>query len=589
MQNQVVPATVLSADTESGKIRLSLRTRNAKSREIRSHKDIKQGDVVPALVKTVTDKGVFVYLSAKLEAFVPVSKLSDSYLKDWKNFYKPMQYVLGKVINSEDDSRILLTLRESEVNGELQVLKNYDDIKVGDVLEGNVKNVTDFGVFVKLDNTVNITGLAHRSEIAEKPPQDLTSLFGTGDRVKAYVLKVNPDKKQISLSLRASHFTKQTLQEVEKVESKEIMDDDDDEEMEHVAYNASESEAESDEEDQTKQIEKDNSAEGLSLSAGFDWTASILDQAQDSEESDNDEDFTSTKRTKRQKRKTHLVQDKTVDINTRAPESVADFERLIIGNPNSSVIWMNYMAFQLQLSEIEKARDIAERALKTINFREEAEKLNIWIALLNLENTFGTDETLEEIFKRACQYMDSFTIHNKLLSIYQLSEKFEQALSLFKVTAKKFGSENVSIWLAWGEFLLSQNQVQEARALLSNALKALPKRSHIEAVRKFAQLEFAKGDPERGRSLFEGLMADAPKRIDLWNVYLDQEIKIGEKKKVENIFERVITKKLTRKQAKFFFNKWLQFEESQNDDKSVEYVKAKAVEYAEKNPKQEDS
>ena len=57
------------------------------------------------------------------------------------------------------------------------------------------------------------------------------------------------------------------------------------------------------------------------------------------------------------------------------------------------------MSFQLQLSEVDKAREIGERALKTINYREEQEKLNIWIALLNLENTFGTDESLEDTFK----------------------------------------------------------------------------------------------------------------------------------------------------------------------------------------------
>lgn len=588
MISQTVPATVLSID--GGKIRLSLRTADAKSRDITSHKDIKQGDVVQALVKNVTDKGIFVYLSAKIEAFVPVSKLSDSYLKDWKKFFKPMQCVVGKVINSEEDSRILLTLKDSEVNGELHILKTYDDIKVGDIFEGHVKNVTDFGVFVKLDETVNITGLAHRSEIAEKAPEDLSSLFGSGDRVKAYVIKVNPEKKQVSLSLKASHF-KNDAEAPTVEESKEHDEGVKEDVVGDIVYDASESEDEAEEEEAPETIEKNGeslSTDGLSLSAGFDWTANILDQAQESEESEEDEDFTNGKKLRRQRKKLHVVEDKTVDINARAPESVGDFERLIMGDPNSSVIWMNYMAFQLQLSEIEKAREIAERALKTINFREEAEKLNIWIALLNLENTFGTDETVEEVFKRACQYMDSFTIHNKLLSIYQMSDKSEQAASLFKATAKKFGSEKVSIWLSWSEFLLSQNQPQEARALLSNALKVLPKRLHIELVRKFAQLEFSKGDSERGRSLFEGLVADAPKRIDIWNVYLDQEIKIGQKKKVENLFERVIAKKITRKQAKFFFNKWLQFEESQKDEMLAEYVKAKAVEYAEKTQKAGD-
>ncbi|CAI4048970.1 hypothetical protein N7582_004532 [Saccharomyces uvarum] len=577
--NNVIPTTVLAVDAENKKIELSLRTATPKSRSIGSHKDLKQGDIVDGIIKNVNDKGIFVYLSKKVEAFVPVSKLSDSYLKEWKKFYKPMQYVVGKVVTCDEDSRISLTLRESEVNGDLKILKNYSDMKAGDIFDGTVKNVTDFGVFVKLDNTVNATGLAHISEIADKKPEDLSALFGVGDRVKAIILKTNPEKKQISLSLKASHFSKQA--ESSTTATDEAEKEDEDEVMADVGFNDSDNESDAeDHNDKATDKEAKISSDGLSLSAGFDWTASILDQAQEDEESEEDlEDFTENKKHKHKRRKEKIVQDKTIDINTRAPESVADFERLIIGNPNSSVIWMNYMAFQLQLSEIEKARELAERALKTINFREEAEKMNIWIAMLNLENTFGTEETLEDVFKRACQYMDSYAIHTKLLGIYEISEKLDKAAELFKATAKKFGSEKISIWVSWGDFLISHNEEQEARTILGSALKALPKRSHIEVVRKFAQLEFAKGDPERGRSLFEGLVADAPKRIDLWNVYVDQEVKAKDKKKVEDLFERIITKKLTRKQAKFFFNKWLQFEESQDDEKTVEYVKAKATEY----------
>lgn len=250
---------------------------------------------------------------------------------------------------------------------------------------------------------------------------------------------------------------------------------------------------------------------------------------------------------------------------------------------------MNYMAFQLQLSEIDKARELAERALKTINYREEAEKLNIWIAMLNLENTFGSEETLEDVFTRSCQYMDSFTMHSKLIGIYQLSEKFDKASELFKITTKKFGSEKTSIWVSWASFVLSQNEPDQVGTILSSALKSLPKRNHIEVVRKFAQLEFSEGNPERGRSLFEGLLADAPKRIDIWNVYLDQEIKQKDNKsRVEELFERVIKMKITRKQAKFFFNKWLQFEESNDDEKMTDYVKAKASEYVEKHTQKDE-
>ena len=115
--------------------------------------------------------------------------------------------------------------------------------------------------------------------------------------------------------------------------------------------------------------------------------------------------------------------DKTGDLDAHGPQSVADFERLLLGQPNSSSLWVQYMAFQLQLNEVEKAREIAERALKTINIQEQEEKSNVWIALLNLENAYGTDDSVDEVFKRACQYNDVREIHEALVKIYIDSTK----------------------------------------------------------------------------------------------------------------------------------------------------------------------
>ena len=53
----------------------------------------------------------------------------------------------------------------------------------------------------------------------------------------------------------------------------------------------------------------------------------------------------------------------------RGPESAEDFDRLLLGSPNNSMLWIQYMAFYLHSAEIDKARAIAERALKTISFR----------------------------------------------------------------------------------------------------------------------------------------------------------------------------------------------------------------------------
>lgn len=51
------------------------------------------------------------------------------------------------------------------------------------------------------------------------------------------------------------------------------------------------------------------------------------------------------------------------------PESIEDFERLVLGSPNSSYLWIRYMAFLLGMAEVAKAREVAERALKTIDMR----------------------------------------------------------------------------------------------------------------------------------------------------------------------------------------------------------------------------
>ncbi|RLV95774.1 rRNA biogenesis protein RRP5 [Spathaspora sp. JA1] len=586
--NDYVIGTVVDIDHDTEKVAVSLRSEDeeAGDKTINSIEDLTRGDIVKGFVKNVANNGVYVALGRSVYALVRVSDLSDSYLKDWKKFFKPNQLVVGKISACKEEGRVLMTLKESEVSGELNYLKKFEDLEVGDIFEGSIKRVTDFGVFVKLDGTVNVSGLCHQSEIAETKVENIAGLFGEGDRVKVKILKINQEKKQLSLGMKASYFTDANEEEaqeedIEMEDSENEVEEEENSEDEVMDIDEEESaeEASSDEEEEDDDDDSESKhSDGLGLSTnGFDWTASILDQAEDESSDEEDEDFTQEKKKKRKTKQT--VEDKTGDLNTRAPQSVGDFERLLIGNPNSSIMWMNYMSFQLQLSEIDKAREIGERALKTINYREEQEKMNIWIALLNLENTFGSDESLEATFKRACQYMDSLIMHQKLVSIYTMSEKYDQADELYKVMTKKFG-KNIATWVHYGSYLLDRELQDKTHEILAKALQVLPKRDHIEVVRKFAQLEFVKGDPEQGRSLFEGLISDAPKRIDLWNVYIDQEIKQDDsKEKIEDLFERVVTKKLSRKQAKFFFKKWLEFEEGKGDEKMIGRVKSKASEY----------
>ena len=57
----------------------------------------------------------------------------------------------------------------------------------------------------------------------------------------------------------------------------------------------------------------------------------------------------------------------------------------------------------------------------------------------------------------------------------------------------------------------------------------------VDIISKFAQLEFKDGEPERGKTMFESLLSSYPRRIDLWSVYIDMMIKLGESKPVRYV------------------------------------------------------
>eukprot|EP00122_Pirum_gemmata_P002129 Pgem_evm1s1927 len=117
------------------------------------------------------------------------------------------------------------------------------------------------------------------------------------------------------------------------------------------------------------------------------------------------------------------------------------------------------------------------------------------------------------------------------------------------------------MWIKYGLALLKRNKIEETRAALKNALSRLPKRKHIATISKFAQMEFKYGEPERGRTIFEELLSSYPKRVDLWSVYIDQELRVDDVNVIRRLFDR--------------------FERKNGDAETMDYVKGKAREYVE--------
>ncbi len=280
--------------------------------------------------------------------------------------------------------------------------------------------------------------------------------FREGDRVKVKILSIDTEKRRISLGLKPSYFEQGDFQADSPLEDDSEEEEEEEEPEMLGVVKESDSDLEQGGEDPDSDHDEDrddmdvdeqaldvdanisfpkNSGEvsegvrqaptALQLDKGFQWSAEQdqdLDSASSS--SSGDEDVSHGKKKKKRRRK-EIEQDLTADLHTKKPESNADFERHLLGSPNSSFLWVQYMSFQLQLSEVEKAREIARRALQTISFREEQEKLNVWIALLNIENIYGTEESIETTFRNAARHNDSKTVHLRLATIFEQSEKLE--------------------------------------------------------------------------------------------------------------------------------------------------------------------
>lgn len=92
----------------------------------------------------------------------------------------------------------------------------------------------------------------------------------------------------------------------------------------------------------------------------------------------------------------------------------------------------------LDKSGIEAARKVAERGVKNIGHTAEADKLNLWIAYMNLENQFGTQETLQSVVKRGLEVNDSQKVYLQLVNIYKGSQKYEFVEPIFKKLCKKY-------------------------------------------------------------------------------------------------------------------------------------------------------
>ena len=187
----------------------------SKNRLILSHKDLIEeereeafdkvasqlvvGDVVEGKVSRLTNFGAFVDVGG-VDGLVHISEISYKHVDKPSDVLKAGQDVKVKVIGIDDDRhRISLSIKQTEPSPFEQATA---DLHEGDVFEGEVKSLTNFGAFVEVAD--NIQGLVHVSEISYKHVDKPSDVLKVGQKVKVKVLNIDPGERRISLSMKAA-------------------------------------------------------------------------------------------------------------------------------------------------------------------------------------------------------------------------------------------------------------------------------------------------------------------------------------------------------------------------------------------------
>ena len=189
---------VLSFDKDKLRVSLGLKQiQNDPWENVESNYSV--GGIYEAEVSNITDYGCFAQLEEGIEGLIHLSEL------DWtsKNIHPSKVVEMNQKIKvmileiDNDKRRISLGLKQTKPNPWTEFDNKYG---IGDKVEGNVKSITDFGIFVGLEG--DIDGLIHLSDISEDDnPKDALDLYKKDQKLECVVFAIDAERERISLKL----------------------------------------------------------------------------------------------------------------------------------------------------------------------------------------------------------------------------------------------------------------------------------------------------------------------------------------------------------------------------------------------------
>ena len=159
---------------------------------------IKEGEIMPGIVKNITDYGVFIDLGG-IDGLLHISDISWGRISHPAKHFAIGQEVEVMIMNFDSETeKVTLGFKQKMEDPWARVNEKYP---VGTELTGKVVSLTDYGAFVEVEEALE--GLVHSSEIEWSPrPKHPSKYLNVGDEVRAIVLKADKDERRLSLSLK---------------------------------------------------------------------------------------------------------------------------------------------------------------------------------------------------------------------------------------------------------------------------------------------------------------------------------------------------------------------------------------------------
>jgi small subunit ribosomal protein S1 len=193
-----VDVVILGVDVDRKRISLGMKQVAPNPWDLVAEK-YPEGTILEASVKNITEFGLFIGIEDGIDGLIHVSDLSwTKKIRHPNELYKVGDVVRAKVLTvDKENEKFTLGIKQLADDPWLDVPNRYP---VGTLLTGTITNITDFGLFVEVEE--GIEGLVHVSEMSKKKIKSPKEAFNEGDAIEAKVIHVSADERRLGLSLK---------------------------------------------------------------------------------------------------------------------------------------------------------------------------------------------------------------------------------------------------------------------------------------------------------------------------------------------------------------------------------------------------